>query len=122
VQSLLTSEALQRIGTGPYYFCPDSACNVVYFDANGVVFTQESVRVPVSQKVGHEQRPLCYCFGELEADIRREFAEKGFTLVIERVRTHIAAGRCACDLRNPSGKCCLAEVRAMVDRLRDGLS
>ena len=37
--------------------------------------------------------------------------------VIERVREHIAAERCACDVRNPRGACCLGDVIAAVKRI-----
>ena len=34
-----------------------------------------------------------------------------------RIREHIAAQRCACDIRNPRGACCLGDVMAAVKRL-----
>jgi hypothetical protein len=37
--------------------------------------------------------------------------------VIERVREHIAAERCACEVRNPRGACCLGDVIAAVKRI-----
>jgi hypothetical protein len=59
---------------------------------------------------------LCYCFGESEASIRDEIAETGRSTAVERIRAHIAAGRCACELRNPRGACCLGDVIAAVAR------
>ena len=35
-------------------------------------------------------------------------------LAVDRVRAHIAAGRCACEIRNPKGTCCLGDVIAAV--------
>jgi hypothetical protein len=64
-------------------------------------------------------RLLCYCFGETEAGIRRELLELGRTGVVERIREHIAAQRCACETRNPRGACCLGEVIAAVKRIED---
>jgi hypothetical protein len=43
--------------------------------------------------------------------------ETGRTMAIERVREHIAATRCACDIRNPRGACCLGDLIAAVKRV-----
>jgi hypothetical protein len=37
---------------------------------------------------------------------------------MSRVREHIAAKRCACDIRNPRGTCCLGDVDAAVKRVQ----
>lgn len=117
VKALLTEAALRRLSGAPYRFCPDAACPVVYFSGNDEIFTVGDVRVPVWQKESCGARMVCYCFGENEADMRREFAESGSSLAAQRVRAHIAAGRCACDLRNPRGVCCLGDVIAAVKRV-----
>jgi hypothetical protein len=58
-----TPEALlrdaSRLGTGPFFFCPDPRCDVVYFDASG-----EEVH----------RRDECYCFGFTRATVREEIA------------------------------------------------
>jgi len=51
-------------------FCPNTDCDVVYFDAAGSLYTRTDVRVPVWQKEPFGERMVCYCFGETEADIR----------------------------------------------------
>jgi hypothetical protein len=63
------------------------------------------------------ERTVCYCFGENAADMRREVERDGRTSAVERVRAHIAARRCACEVRNPRGVCCLGDVMAAVRRL-----
>jgi hypothetical protein len=80
-------------------------------------FGSQDVRVPVWQKLPFGARPICYCFGETEASIRAEFETRGRSQVVERIRTHIAAGRCACEVRNPRGACCLGDVIAAVKRV-----
>jgi hypothetical protein len=84
------------------------------------------VRVPVWQKLPFGDRPICYCFGESEGSMRSEIASGEGARVIERIREHIAAERCACDVRNPRGACCLADVIAAVKRIEasagDGFS
>lgn len=121
VKALLTERALRRLLPGEYRFCPDDGCDVVYFGVDGQPFTMADVRVPVWQKLPFGDRPICYCFGESEASIRKEFEADGASTVIERVRAHIAAERCACELRNPRGACCLGDVIAAVKRVEESM-
>lgn len=117
VKALLVDHALRRFLPGGYRFCPDPDCDVVYFSADGRRFTTADLRVPVWQKVPFGDRTICYCFGETEASMRSEVASGEGARVIERVREHIAAERCACDVRNPRGACCLGDVIAAVKRI-----
>lgn len=105
VKSLLTARALERLVPMSHYFCPEGACEVVYF-SEGSSFSRDEVRVPVFQKEAAGQRLVCYCFEITEDDADTE-AES-------RVRSHVRAGRCACELKNPEGKCCLANLRAAI--------
>lgn len=116
VKALLSVAALARITGSPHRFCPDPACEIVYFSP-GDTYTVQDLRVPVWQKEPGGARMVCYCFGENEADIRREIEEHGASDAVERVRGHVTAGRCACELRNPRGVCCLGDVIAAVKRL-----
>ena len=117
VKALLTSEALQRLNTSSHRFCSEPACEVVYFDECGHTYSKADVRVPVWQKEPFGDRIVCYCFGENEADIHVEISTKGNSNAVERVRAHIEAGRCACEVRNPRGACCLGDVAAAVKRV-----
>ena len=116
VKALLTDTALRRLESGDYRFCPDARCDVVYFNAAGSQFEAQDLRVLVGHKLPYGSRPLCYCFGESDGSIRAEVESTGRSLAVERIRQHIAAGRCACELRNPRGVCCLGEVIASVKR------
>jgi Zinc binding domain len=108
---------LRRLLPGEYRFCPDPHCDVVYFSADGQGFTTAEVRVPVWQKLPFGDRPICYCFGESEASMRSAIASGEGDRVIDRIREHIAAERCACSVRNPRGACCLGDVIAAVKRI-----
>lgn len=119
VKALLTEVALQRFEPGEYRFCPAPTCEVVYFGHANQVFTCEDLRVPVWQKQPPGTRVICYCFGENEADIRTEVERTGGSAAVERVRRHIAAGRCACEVRNPKGACCLGDVTMAVTRITE---
>ena len=118
VKALLTEVALRRLATEyQYYFCPDPMCSVVYFSLDGTVYTTNDVRVLVWQKQPAGGRTICYCFDENEASMAREVVETGQCAAVHRVRDHIAAGRCACEVRNPRGACCLGDVMKAVIRI-----
>ncbi len=122
MQALLTERALQRLSGRDYAFCADVACDVVYFDDAGSRFTTADLRVPVWQKCASGERQICYCFGESEASIRAECETGGTSGAVDRIREHITAGRCACEIRNPRGACCLGDVIAAAARIRAELS
>lgn len=117
VKAALTHAALARLSPGHHRFCAEPACAVVYTDENGLTYSTDDLRVRVWQKEPSGSREICYCFGETEATIRTEIEQNGRTAAIERVRGHIAAKRCACDIRNPRGACCLGDLLAAVKRI-----
>ena len=117
VKALLTEAALARYEHAAYRFCQDAACAVVYFAETGTTFTTDDVRERVWQKEPPGHRTFCYCFGENEADIAREIEQTGQSGAVQRVRAHIAAKQCACEIRNPRGACCLGDLQPAVERL-----
>ena len=122
VKALLTETALLRLPQGDLRFCPDADCDVVYFDADGVRFSTTDVRVAVWQKLPFGVRQVCYCFGVSEASIRAEIELNGASAAVARIREHIAAGRCACEVRNPRGACCLGDVIAAIQRVQASIA
>lgn len=116
VKALLAERALARIDPVSHRFCRTAACPVVYFDESGATYLQIDLRVRVWQKEPPGDRPMCYCFGETEATIREELSTAGRSAAVERVRAHIELNRCACDVRNPRGVCCLGDLTAAVQR------
>ena len=103
---------MRRIGRGPYLYCRNPTCDTVYFDAGGGVFARRDVRVAIGQKDRGAAATVCYCFGETVEGMREEFRATGRVEAVNRVRAHIAARRCACDLRSPRGACCLGDLMA----------
>jgi hypothetical protein len=83
----------------------------VYF-GTGEVFDREEIVVPVFQKEPEGDRIVCYCFAVTEGDIRREIAETGRAEAAERITALVRAERCACEVKNPQGSCCLGNVVA----------
>jgi len=98
----------QCLESDAYALCSNHACHVGYFSATHVL-KKEKLRF---FQVG-EESILCYCFDisrmtYLSAVKRGESAKiKGFVIA----QTKKAA--CACDILNPSGRCCLTEFKNM---------
>ena len=105
--------ALQPVA---YYFCPTVQCPVVYFATGGrQTFTESDLRERVYQKHPDDAAVfVCYCFRHTLGTIRAEGLTTKASAVIEQIKTGIAAGQCACEIRNPQGSCCLGNVSAVV--------
>ncbi|MBI4389506.1 MAG: copper chaperone Copz family protein [Nitrospinae bacterium] len=109
------------IGSGGYRFCPAHACPVVYYgDEQARSFYKEDLAVKVNEKESDPAVPLCYCFNISEQDIRSEVLETGQSSASERIRAEVKAGHCACDIKNPSGRCCLKNVERVEQGLMPG--
>jgi hypothetical protein len=105
-----------------YYFCETRDCDIVYFafDSRAPIFRRGDLLIRVGAKEESDPIPVCYCFGFTRKDIEDEIAETGRPTVADRISAEVTAGRCACEVKNPSGKCCLGNVtRVIQDRLRN---
>ena len=100
-----------------YYFCEAPGCDAVYFplDAQAPLFRRGDLIVGVGSKETEDPIPVCYCFGFTRKDIQREIAETGDSTVANRISAEVKAGNCACEVKNPSGKCCLGDVARVVE-------
>lgn len=83
-------------------FCANPACDTVYFGETGAHIVLADVRTEIGVKSTSPEATLCYCYGinygQASDPSLRQF-------VIEQTRR----GQCACEARNPSGRCCLAD-------------
>ena len=86
-----------------YYFCDDPECDVVYFGQDDSIIEKENLRTIVGIKQNAKESPVCYCFGVNRQEAAANLAAKAF--VIKNTKNHT----CACEIRNPSGKCCLKD-------------
>lgn len=101
-----------------YHFCETPTCEVVYFsNETGQYFTKDDVRVPVGLKETRNPIPICYCFGHTVGSARDEIMCTGRSTVVDSITAEIEAGNCACEVKNPSGRCCLGEVSKVVKAL-----
>ncbi len=95
-----------------YRYCATEACPVVYYGFGGVALERQHVRVPVNAKDTGADVPLCYCFGHTRRSIAEEIAITGRSTAFATITREIKTGNCACEVKNPSGRCCLGDVRA----------
>jgi hypothetical protein len=92
-----------KLADQKYYFCDAANCEVVYFGEDGRVIGIKDIRGEIGQKRTDPERLLCYCFGVTQRDAQADPRARAF--VVEQTRQ----GACACESRNPSGRCCLKD-------------
>lgn len=109
LMALLRPEARGRIADAAHRICLAAACDVVYFGVSDR-FTRDDVNVRVGEKETAPDRLVCYCFDHTPAKIEEEIRETGRTTLADRITAEVAAGRCACEVTNPQGTCCLGNV------------
>lgn len=86
-----------------HWFCSQRDCTLVYFSDSGQQLEQSQLRQAIGQKSGLPQRTLCYCYNISAEQADQDPSLKQF--VIEQT----TAKACACESRNPSGRCCLKD-------------
>ncbi len=98
----------QQLATDHYAFCANADCDIGYFSPSATI-SKAQLRAfqPARQPM------LCYCFDISRASYRRALsdgtAEKIKAFVMEQTKQ----GLCACTIRHPSGRCCLADFRSI---------
>ncbi len=78
----------------------------------------------VAQSVVKETEPpiaLCYCFGHTAESVREELVATGRSTVSERITAEVQADNCSCEVKNPSGTCCLGDVNRAVHQIQNEL-
>jgi len=86
-----------------YYFCDDPECEVTYFGLEGSVIKKSELRTKVGIKEKDDEALVCYCFGVSKATAKQDKTIK--TYVSKNTKENL----CACEIRNPSGRCCLKD-------------
>ena len=106
LQHQLTTPWRQVVPDTDHYFCPAPGCQTVYFDVTGHAFTQTALRTAVGQKSAAKDAMLCYCFDIRYSDLTdRDTAHCAREFVLHETKHKV----CACEVRNPAGRCCLRD-------------
>ncbi|MDQ7074542.1 MAG: hypothetical protein Q9O24_05180 [Gammaproteobacteria bacterium] len=98
-----------------YFFCAESSCSLAYFSAQ-LFFPTSHLRA----FTGSEQKRLCYCFDITATEYQSALQEGGAAKIKQFVMAQTKAGLCACEARNPSGRCCLLDFKRLEKRLALG--
>lgn len=105
--------AAEKLSQASYKLCRNPDCPVVYF-APGITIEKTELRVPVNFKEKSYDGPVCYCFNHTVASIKAEIQSKGHSTAPAMITREVKAGRCACEVKNPAGTCCLGDVTRAV--------
>lgn len=117
LESLLVESARSRLRDdrrGAYRFCESHGCSVAYYGSSRSCFVVDEVSVPIFQKSDDPERNVCYCFEHTVRSVGREVSSTGDSDVPERIMVGCRAGLHDCERRNPQGRCCLGNARALV--------
>lgn len=120
VDAITVKSLVRRLPFGitpaQHYFCEAPTCDVVYFTSSpqAPTFHKGDLLVRVGLKENQDPVPVCYCFGVTRQDIAEEVQRTGKCKIGERIKAEVKAGHCACEVKNPSGKCCLGNVTLAV--------
>jgi len=106
-----------KLSRATYRLCRNLECPLVYF-ADGIAIDKTELRVPVNFKKRNYEGPVCYCFNHTVASIRAEIVAKGRSTAQAMITKEIKAGRCACEVKNPAGSCCLGDVTRAIQAVR----
>jgi hypothetical protein len=86
--------------------CRTSGCSLIYYGEAGAQIPAAALsRLPLFK--GGEV--VCFCFWREVGEVTNGGRER----VVEEISDRVRAGDCACDLRYPTGKCCLGEIRRL---------
>ncbi len=98
----------QNTPEGDYAFCPNHECLTGYFSASEII--------PKSKLHAFEngrQALLCHCFDVSQPAYRAAIQSSTHEAIKAFVVQQTKVGNCACEARNPSGRCCLADFARM---------
>ena len=95
---------------GPWSYCPNATCHVVFF-LDDETIDDDHVNTRVGTKAGSKPVPVCFCFSHTAQDIAADLTRHGRSTINESVKAAVAQGLCACEHLNPTGKCCLPDIR-----------
>ena len=85
---------------------------MVYFGADGTLLEAKQLNVVPGFKCVDD--PLaCYCFNIGQAGLIVE-AQQGSDTLLRNILSRVKRNECACEVRNPTGKCCLGEIKQLL--------
>ncbi len=113
IEHMLKTDVAGKLA-GDYAFCKTATCDVVYFANTGETFRKQDLRVRVGIKETEDPSPVCYCFDYTRERIFEEINATGESTALPFITDKVKAAACRCETENPSGRCCLGEVKKTI--------
>ena len=119
LEHILKKEQLENLSClDGFYYCKTPSCQAVYF-RNREVIKQEGLKVIVGLKDGATPATMCYCFEWTKERIREELLKSGQTQALGDIKAKMKDPGCSCEVLNPSGGCCLADISKAIKELQE---
>lgn len=93
---------------GDYAFCANRDCNSGYFSASNMI-----PKISLRAFQSNQDVMLCHCFDVSESDYRTALQHGSSEAIKAFVVQQTKDKLCACESRNPAGRCCLASFKQM---------
>jgi len=121
IESLVEEERRTLLSSSEgFSFCRTPDCAVVYFNNTADEYIKKGdVKVRVGVKETEDPVPLCYCFGWTQKKINDEIARTGTCRAVEDIMNRMKTNACNCERNNPSGMCCLKDVKNYIATVRE---
>lgn len=117
VKFLVKDEYLKELSSvKDFFYCQTSDCEVIYFKLNEII-KQEHLIKEVGLKEWANPKTVCYCFNWTKEKISDEVNKLSKTNAIEDISEKMNSIGCDCEHKNPSGKCCLKDVKKIIKEL-----
>lgn len=97
----------QEISQDNYFYCPSSICQTTYYSETGKSISQSRL---VNQQA-LKDKTLCYCFAIKCSQYKLALQTNTADTIKNFVIQHTKLANCACEVRNPSGQCCLIHFK-----------
>ncbi len=92
-----------------HYYCTNIDCAIAYFTGPGITTNKTDLRAHDQIRQGW----LCYCFEISTSAYKKALMAGGEEPIKSFVIEQTKHGTCACEIRNPSGRCCLADFKRL---------
>lgn len=117
VKSLVKDEYLKELSSvKDFFYCQTASCEVIYFKPSKII-KQEGLTKEVGLKEWASPKTVCYCFNWTKEKIFDEINKFSKTNAIEDISGKMNTDSCDCEHNNPSGKCCLKDVKKVIKEL-----
>jgi len=117
LEALLVTDTKEKLSNlDGFSYCKTSTCRAIYFRGDRIL-TQNDLNVSVGLKDDAPIKNYCYCFGWSKERIEQDIKDNGVSTAIEDIKSKMNTIGCSCEVKNPSGKCCMVDVTKVVKEI-----